>query len=145
MPRFGFFNINIQAFTLNPCNKVFRAFWIQILSVILAPKHIFYIFLSLTFPELLWKLNSSSMDVALSALILDWVFYRGTRPEVSEVDPQKWPIERDIRDWQTYKKFRIILKQSKSISRMSPKKVRKISHPELEISIYWHNFSKKVS
>ena len=36
------------------------------------------------------------------------------RPEVSEVDPQKWPIGRNIRDWktdwQTYKKYRIFWK-----------------------------------
>ena len=49
-----------------------------------------------------------------------------TRPEVSEVDPPKLKIRRDIRDWETdwetYKIFRMILKQSKNISRMSPKK-----------------------
>ena len=37
-----------------------------------------------------------------------------TRPEVSEVDPQKWPIRKDIsdwqKDWQTYNKYRIFSK-----------------------------------
>ena len=58
-----------------------------------------------------------------------------TRPEVSEVDPQKWPIGRYIRDRET----------DRNIPRMSPKNIRMISHPELEIYLYWSNFSKNVS
>ena len=46
---------------------------------------------------------------------------------------------------ETYKKFRIILKQSRNIPRMSPKKFRKISHPEQEKFLHLSNFSEKVS
>ena len=48
-------------------------------------------------------------------------------------------------DWQTYMKFRIICSMCTNIPGISPKKIRKISHPELEISLYLSNFSKEVS
>ena len=50
-----------------------------------------------------------------------------------------------LTDWQTYKKFKIIWIKGKNIPGMSPKNFRKISCPELEISQYLYNFSKKVS
>ena len=50
-----------------------------------------------------------------------------------------------LTDWQTYKKFRIIWKWCNNIPGMSPKNFRKISHPELEISLDLSNFSKEVS
>ena len=50
-----------------------------------------------------------------------------------------------ITDWQTYKKFRIIWNKCTNILGMPPKNFRKISDPELEISLYLSNFSKKVS
>ena len=50
-----------------------------------------------------------------------------------------------ITDWQTYKKFRIIWNKWTNIPGMSPKKFRKISHPEQKISLYLYNFSKEVS
>ena len=46
--------------------------------------------------------------------------------------------------WQTYKKFRIIWNMCTNILGMSPKKFRKISCTEMEISWYLCNFSKKV-
>ena len=48
-------------------------------------------------------------------------------------------------DWQTYKKFRIVWNKCTNIPGMSPKNFRKISHPELEISLDLSNFSKEVS
>ena len=48
-------------------------------------------------------------------------------------------------DWQTYMKFRIICSYGTNIPGISPEKIRKISHPELEISLYLSNFSKEVS
>jgi len=50
-----------------------------------------------------------------------------------------------ITDWQTYKNFRIIWYKCTNIPGMPPKNFRKISHTELEISLYLSNFSKKVS
>ena len=50
-----------------------------------------------------------------------------------------------LTDWQTYKNFRIIWSWPANIPEMSPKKLKKISYPELEISQYLCNFSKKVS
>ena len=50
-----------------------------------------------------------------------------------------------ITDWQTYKKFRIIWNKCTNIPGMPPKNFRKISDPELEISLYLSNFSKEVS
>ena len=50
-----------------------------------------------------------------------------------------------LTDWQTYKNFRIIWNWPANIPEMSPKNLRKISHPELEISLYLYNFSKEVS
>ena len=47
--------------------------------------------------------------------------------------------------WQTYKKFRIIWNWPAIIPEMSSKNFRKISHPELDISLYLSNFSKEVS
>ena len=47
--------------------------------------------------------------------------------------------------WHTYKQFLIIGKWCKNIQGMSLKNFRKISHTELEISLYLSNFSKKVS
>ena len=47
--------------------------------------------------------------------------------------------------WQTYKKFVTIWNKCTNIPGMPPKNFRKISHPELEISLYLSNFSKKVS
>ena len=47
--------------------------------------------------------------------------------------------------WWTYKKFRIIWNKCTNIPGMPPKHFRKISHTELEISLYLSNFSKKVS
>ena len=49
-----------------------------------------------------------------------------------------------LTDRQTYKKFRIIWKQCTNIPGMSPKNFRKISHPELEISLNLCNFSKEA-
>ena len=51
---------------------------------------------------------------------------------------------RQLTDWRTYKKFRIIWNWYANIPDASPKNFREISHPQLEISLYWHNFSKKV-
>ena len=50
-----------------------------------------------------------------------------------------------IMDWQTYKNFRIIWNKCTNIAGMPPKNFRKISYPELEISLYLWNFSKKVN
>ena len=50
-----------------------------------------------------------------------------------------------ITDRQTYKNFRIIWYKCTNIPGMPPKNFRKISHTELEISLYSSNFSKKVS
>ena len=50
-----------------------------------------------------------------------------------------------LTDWQTNKKFRIIWNKCTNIPGMPPKNFRKISHTELEISLYLSNFSKKVS
>ena len=48
-------------------------------------------------------------------------------------------------DWQTYKNFWIIWNWPANIPEMSWKNLRKISHPELEITLYLYNFSKEVS
>ena len=48
-------------------------------------------------------------------------------------------------DWQTYKKFVIICNYCTNIPGMSPKDFRKISHPELDISLYLPNLDKEVS
>ena len=50
-----------------------------------------------------------------------------------------------LTDWQAYMKFRIIWNKCINIAGMPPKNFRKISHPELEISLYLSSFSKKVS
>ena len=50
-----------------------------------------------------------------------------------------------LTDWQTYNKFRIIYNKCSSIPGMPSKSFRKISHPEVEISLYLYNFSKEVS
>ena len=50
-----------------------------------------------------------------------------------------------LTDWQTYKKFRIILKWCINIPGMSPKIFRNISHSGPEICLYLSNFSKEVS
>ena len=50
-----------------------------------------------------------------------------------------------LTDWQTYTKCIIIWKKCTSILGMSPKKIREISHPELEISLHLSNFSKELS
>ena len=50
-----------------------------------------------------------------------------------------------LTDSQTYKKFRIIWNWCRNIQGMPPKNFRKISHPELEISLQLSNFSKEVS
>ena len=49
-----------------------------------------------------------------------------------------------ITDRQTYKKFRIIWNNCTNIPGMPPENFRKISDPELEISLYLSNFSKEV-
>ena len=49
-----------------------------------------------------------------------------------------------ITDWQTHKNFRIIWYKCTNIPGMPPKNFRKISHPEVEISLYLSIFSKKV-
>ena len=50
-----------------------------------------------------------------------------------------------LTDWQTYMKFRIIWNKCKNIPGIPPKNFRKISHTELEISLYLSNFSRRVS
>ena len=50
-----------------------------------------------------------------------------------------------LTDWQTYKKFKIIWNWCTNIPGMSPKSFRKLSHSELEISLYLSNISKEVS
>ena len=50
-----------------------------------------------------------------------------------------------LTDWQKDKNFRIIWNWPANIPEMSKKNFRKISHPELEISLYLSNFSKEVS
>ena len=50
-----------------------------------------------------------------------------------------------LTDWQTYMNFGIIQNKCTNIPGMPPKNFRKISHTELEISLYLSNFSKKVS
>ena len=50
-----------------------------------------------------------------------------------------------LTDWQTYMKFRIIWNKCTNIPGMRPKNFRKISHSELEISLYLSNFSMEVS
>ena len=50
-----------------------------------------------------------------------------------------------LTDWQTKNKFRTIWNQCTNIPGMSPKNFRKISSPELEISLYLSNFIKEVS
>ena len=50
-----------------------------------------------------------------------------------------------LTDWQTYMNVGIIQNKCTNIPGMPPKKFRKISHPELELSLYLSNFSKKVS
>ena len=52
---------------------------------------------------------------------------------------------RQLTEWQTYKKFRIILIHCKFIPGKPPKIFRKISHPVQEIYLHWPYFSKKVS
>ena len=52
---------------------------------------------------------------------------------------------RQLTDWKTYKKLRIIWNWPANIPEMSSKNFRKISHPELDISQYLCNFSKEVS
>ena len=42
-------------------------------------------------------------------------------------------------------KIRIIWIKRTNIAGKPPKKFRNISHPELEISLYWHNFIKEIS
>merc|ERR1712112_589471 len=50
-----------------------------------------------------------------------------------------------ITDRQTYKKFGIIWNKCTNILGMPPKNFRKISDPELEISLYLPYFSEEVS
>ena len=49
-----------------------------------------------------------------------------------------------LTDWQPYKKFENIWNCCRNINWISPKYFRKISHPEMDISLYLSNFSKKV-
>ena len=50
-----------------------------------------------------------------------------------------------LTDGQTYKKFRILWKKCTNIPGMTQENFRKVSLPELEISLYLYNFSKEVS
>ena len=50
-----------------------------------------------------------------------------------------------LTDWQIYKEFVTIGKWCKNIQGLSPKIFRKVSHTELEISLYLSDFSKDVS
>ena len=63
-------------------------------------------------------------------------------PKLSEVDPKKWPIVKYIKNYQIY---RLILKQSRHISGISPQISEILSYPKLEISLCWHNFSKEIN
>ena len=57
-------------------------------------------------------------------------------------------FNKEVRKKQTdrcIKDFGIIFKDSGTIQGMCLKIFRKISVPELELSLYWHNFSKKLS
>ena len=49
-----------------------------------------------------------------------------------------------LTDWKTYKKFIIIWNLCTHILGMSPKPLRKMSHPELKISLHLSNFSKEA-
>ena len=50
-----------------------------------------------------------------------------------------------LKDWETYKKFKIIWIKCKNIQGISPKNFRKMSHPELDISLHLSNFRNEVS
>ena len=66
---------------------------------------------------------------------------------------RSWPPE--ITNWERYKRLtdrlediqelQNNLKIAQKYPRNVSKKLRNISYPELEISLYWHNFSKDVS
>ena len=74
-------------------------------------------------------------------------FRKISLPEL-EISPYMYNFSKEVSqltDWQTYKKFRIIWNKCTNIPGMSPKNFRKISYPDLEISQYLCNFSKKVS
>ena len=79
------------------------------------------------------------MSVSLLVGLLPYWNY--TNIGISPVLEEIWDWERD---WQTYKKSIIIWKNSKYIEGMSPKKFRKISPQELEISLLTY-FSKKLN
>ena len=74
-------------------------------------------------------------------------FRKISHPEM-EMSPYLSNFSKEVSkkaDQQTHKKFRIICIHCKNITGKPPKKFRKISHPELEISPYEPNFSKQVS
>ena len=50
-----------------------------------------------------------------------------------------------LTEWQTYKKFRIVWNYCRFILGISLENFRKISLPQLEISLYWINISKEIS
>ena len=75
------------------------------------------------------------------------IFRKVTHPEL-EISLYLSNFSKEVRqltDWQTYKEFRIIWNLCRKIPGMSPKDFRKISHPELEISLYLFNFNNRVS
>ena len=65
--------------------------------------------------------------------------------EISLYKPNFSKEVSQLTDWQTYKKIRIIWNKCINIPGMPPRKFRRISHPLLEIYLYWPNFSKEIS
>ena len=74
--------------------------------------------------------------------------FRNISHAEQEISPYMSNFSKEVSqlmDSQTYNKYATIWKKCTNISGISPKKFRKISHSEQEISLYLSNFNKKVS
>ena len=103
----------------------------------------------LTWPDLTWP-DLNWPDLAGSDLTwpdITWILTRNVSKKSERYVIKNWRYEevRQLTDWQTYKKFRIIWNKWANIQGMPLKNFRKISHPEQEIYLYWPNFSEEVS
>ena len=112
----------------------------------------------LSWPDLNWP-NLSSPDLARSDLAwpdIPWPLTKNiskkTFRQIShsklEISLHLSNISKEVSqptDWQTYTIFKIIWIKCKNTTGISPKYFRKLSHPELDISLDLPYFSKGVS
>ena len=137
--------------------------WMYLTSPDLTQHDLLYFTIpDLTWYDLIWTdlywPNLSWPDLTRSDLAwpdITWILTRNVSKKIRKIYHPELEISlylsnfskevSQLTDWQTYKKFRIIWNKCTNIPGMPPKNFRKISHPELEISLYLSNFSKKVS